>query len=95
MPGLPQPLEPSAPLILPAFGLVEAERVVAHDDLFAVVRDKFPISPGHTLLIARRAVAQFQDLTAGEKARLLEWIDWTQQHLASHLNPAPDSFNFW
>lgn len=93
MPDLPQPPEPSAPFVLPAFGLVEAERVVAHDDLFAVVRDKYPISPGHTLIIARRAIARFQDLTASEKERLLFWVNWAQQHLAASLSPKPDAFN--
>ena len=63
------------------------------DDLFAIVSDKFPISPGHTLIIARRPVARFQELTSAEKARLLVWIDWTQQHMASHLTPTPDAFN--
>jgi diadenosine tetraphosphate (Ap4A) HIT family hydrolase len=38
-------------------------------------------------------VARFQDLTAPEKARLLVWIDWTQQHLQTHLTPPPDAFN--
>jgi diadenosine tetraphosphate (Ap4A) HIT family hydrolase len=84
---------PSARLRLPAFGEVEPARVLAQDDFFAVVADKFPISPGHTLIIARRPVARFQDLTGTEKARLLVWIDWTQQHLALHLTPAPDAFN--
>ena len=32
-------------------------------------------------------------LKRAEKARLLVWIDWTQQHLASGLTPAPDAFN--
>jgi diadenosine tetraphosphate (Ap4A) HIT family hydrolase len=81
------------PLKLPAFGEIEPARLLALDDLFAVVADKFPISPGHTLIIARRPVARFQDLTAAEKARLLVWIDWTQEHLASNLSPAPDAFN--
>ncbi len=72
---------------------MEAARLLALDDLFAVVSDKFPISQGHTLIIARRPVARFQDLTGAEKARLLVWVDWTQQHLASHLSPAPDGFN--
>jgi len=81
-------------LILPAFGQIERERMLAVDDLFAVISDKFPISPGHTLIIARRPVARFQDLTSQEKARLLVWIDWTQEHLASYLSPAPDAFNF-
>jgi len=93
MPDLPQPPDQSAPIVLPAFGLVEAERVLAHDDLFAVVRDKYPISPGHTLIIARRAIARFQDLTALEKERLVFWVERAQQHLSATLAPAPDAFN--
>lgn len=94
MADLLQSPEQCAPLVLPAFGAIEAARVLTHDDLFAVVRDKFPISPGHTLIIARRAVARFQDLTALEKDRLLFWIDWAQKHLSATLVPLPDAFNF-
>ena len=75
------------PLKLPVFGDLDPVRLLAADDLFAIVSDKFPISAGHTLIIARRPVARFQELTNAEKARLLVWIDWTQQHLASHLTP--------
>ena len=82
-----------ANLTLPAFGQIELPRLLAVDDLFAVVSDKFPISPGHTLIIARRPVARFQEPTTAEKARLLVWIGWTQQHLASILSPTPDAFN--
>jgi len=53
----------------------------------------YPVSPGHTLIIARRPVTRFQELTGTEKARLLVWIDWTQEHLAANLSPAPDGFN--
>jgi diadenosine tetraphosphate (Ap4A) HIT family hydrolase len=81
-------------LELPAFGKIEPDRILALDDLFAVVSDKFPIAPGHTLIIALRAVARFQELTSAEKARLFVWLDWTQQHLNSALKPAPDAFNF-
>jgi diadenosine tetraphosphate (Ap4A) HIT family hydrolase len=81
-------------LELPAFGNVEPVRILALDDLFAIVSDTFPISPGHTLIIARRAVARFKELTGAEKARLVVWLDWTQQHLNSTLKPAPDAFNF-
>jgi diadenosine tetraphosphate (Ap4A) HIT family hydrolase len=84
---------PTGTLILPAFGEIEPARLVALDDLVAIVAGKFPISPGHTLIIARRTVGRFQELTTGEKARLLTWIDWTQHHLASTLSPPPDGFN--
>ena len=84
---------PARILTLPIFGEIEAARLLAMDDLFAVVSDRYPVSPGHTLIIARRPVTRFQELTGTEKARLLVWIDWTQEHLASSLSPAPDGFN--
>ena len=43
----PTPPTLNAALKLPVFGEVEPARVLALDDLFAVVSDKFPISPGH------------------------------------------------
>ena len=82
------------PLQLPSFGEMEPARLLAFDELFAVGSDGVPVSPGHTLIIARRPVARFQDLTSPEKARLLVWIDWAREHLSAQLNPAPDAFNF-
>ncbi|MBI4328135.1 MAG: HIT family protein [Chloroflexi bacterium] len=81
------------PLNLPAFGAIETSRVLAVDELFAVVSDKFPVSPGHTLIIARRTVARFQELTLPEKERLFFWIDCTQKRLLKTLVPTPDGFN--
>lgn len=75
------------------FGPIEPERILAQDKLFTVVWDKFPVSPGHTLIIANRSLARFTDLTPEEKARLLHWIDWSIQHLQAILDPVPDGFN--
>jgi diadenosine tetraphosphate (Ap4A) HIT family hydrolase len=80
-------------LVVPEFGEIEPARLLASDDLIVVVSDKFPISPGHTLIIARRPVGRFQELTTAEKAHLLTWIDWAQNHLARTLSPPPDGFN--
>ncbi len=80
-------------LTLPAFGVMESARVLALDDLFAVVSDKFPVSPGHTLIIPRRPAQRFRELTLSEKARLLIWVEWAQQHLEETLSPVPDGFN--
>ncbi len=80
-------------LQLPSFGNIGPDRVLAVDDLFAVISDGFPVSPGHTLIVARRPAARFQDLTPSEKARLLVWIDWARERLTA-LNPSPDAFNF-
>jgi len=83
----------TGPLTPPVFGEIDSARVLASDDLFAVVADKFPIAAGHTLIVARRPVARFQGLTAPEKERLLVWIDLAQEHLNSNLSPRPDAFN--
>lgn len=90
----PQPAAMIQPLELPAFGHIESDRLIAIDDLFAVIRDKFLVSPGHTLIIARRAVTLFTYLTTLEKSGLMGWLDWTQQYLKSQLTPSPDAFNF-
>lgn len=80
-------------LTLPAFGLIEPERVLAVDELFAVISDKYPVSPGHTLIIPCRPVTRFRELTALERTRLLEWVDWVQVRLQQTLTPAPEAFN--
>ena len=83
----------SAALELPAFGVIEPERLLAQDDLFVVVRDKYPVAPGHTLIIPRRAVTRFQNLSVAEKSRLMAWVDWAQRELQASLAPVPDGFN--
>ena len=65
---------------LPAFGVIERERVLAVDELFAVVKDKFPVTPGHTLIIPRRAVLRFAELSAVGK-RFLPWNSQGDVHL--------------
>jgi diadenosine tetraphosphate (Ap4A) HIT family hydrolase len=80
-------------IAIPAFGRTASAEVLAHDQFFVVIRDKYPVSPGHTLIVARRPAARFQQLTQQERARLLYWIDWTQTYLAEMLSPKPDAFN--
>lgn len=79
-------------LVLPAFGVIEPERVLLVEELFAVVADKFPVTPGHTLIIPRRSVLRFAELNAAERVRLLELVEWVQQRLAA-ATPAPEGFN--
>src|SRR5262245_27132351 len=79
-------------LVLPAFGVIERGRVLAVDELFAVVKDKFPVTPGHALIIPKRPVSRFVELSVSERARLLELVDWTQRHLST-ITPAPDGYN--
>jgi len=80
-------------LTLPEFGLIESERVLAVDELFAVVSDKFPVSPGHTLIIPRRPLTRFRELDTAERLRLLGWVVWAQERLERTMTPTPEAFN--
>lgn len=81
------------PVTLPAFGEIEPERVLVVDELFAVVTDKYPISVGHALIIPRRALIHFRELSKQERTRLMELVEWTQEHLSVSLAPKPDAYN--
>jgi diadenosine tetraphosphate (Ap4A) HIT family hydrolase len=87
------PTRPSKPIAVPVFGSVEAKRIVASDKWFIVIRDKYPLTDGHCLIIPRREAVRFQDLKPSEKVRLLHWIGWTQNYLEGILAPPPDGFN--
>jgi diadenosine tetraphosphate (Ap4A) HIT family hydrolase len=84
-------MENHAELALPAFGMIEAERVLVVDELFAVVKDKFPVTQGHTLIIPRRPVLRFTELSLAERMRLLELVVWTQEQLPL-TTPVPEGF---
>lgn len=62
-------------LIMKSFGIIEKDTIIAEDDYFIVVSDKYPISPGHSLIIIKRPKAKFLELTQEEQATLVKWID--------------------
>lgn len=80
-------------IALPAFGEIEIDRVVTQDDLFVVFLDKFPVSPGHTLIVPRRPVLRFDKLIVAETSRLMRLVAWVQEHLEATLQPKPDAYN--
>ncbi len=48
------------------FCSIPAGRIVAEDGVCFAVRDHYPVSLGHTLIIPRRHVASFRDMTSDE-----------------------------
>lgn len=52
------------------FCAADAADVVWSSDLVIAVRDRFPVAPGHTLVIPRRHVATYFDATPWEQAEL-------------------------
>ena len=63
-------------------------RIVIANTLAMTIRDGFPISPGHTLIIPKRHVATFFDATSEERLSLLELMDKAKRELDAELHPA-------
>lgn len=61
------------------------------DNVTLVIRDAFPVSPGHTLIIPRRHVGSFFQLTAPERESMFELLTQAKVELDETLQP--DGFN--
>ncbi|WP_437626878.1 HIT family protein [Sorangium sp. So ce1151] len=64
---------------------------VASNSLAFALRDRFPVSPGHTLVIPRRLVSTWFDATAEERAAIFEFVDAVKRQLDQELRP--DGYN--
>jgi diadenosine tetraphosphate (Ap4A) HIT family hydrolase len=56
-----------------------APRVIGHNDHAFWIRDAFPVSPGHSLVIPKRHVASFFEITVEEREALLQLLDQAKQ----------------
>jgi diadenosine tetraphosphate (Ap4A) HIT family hydrolase len=68
-----------------------SDRVLHGDANTMVVRDGFPVSVGHTLLITRRHVGSFFDLTDVERQSLMAMLNWARNEIQREYQP--DGFN--
>ncbi|MBI4817499.1 MAG: HIT domain-containing protein [Deltaproteobacteria bacterium] len=73
------------------FALVAQVDWVAHNAHAFAIRDRYPVSPGHTLIVARRVVATWFDATREEQVAMLELIDVVKRALDAELKP--DGYN--
>ena len=74
----------------PFCALPEA-RVLISDSFGVVIRDAYPVSPGHTLIIPRRHVGSFFELTADERGSLLGLLEAAKREL--DVMRRPDGYN--
>ena len=70
---------------------VGPERIVLSDPLCVVIRDAFPIAPGHTLIVPRRHIASFFLATEQEQQSLLALLRDAKVGLEPEF--APDAWN--
>ena len=74
------------------FCKAESERVIiASTSLSVAFYDGFPVSPGHALIIPRRHVASFFELTQEEQQDLLSLADRVKRIVEERYHP--DGYN--
>jgi diadenosine tetraphosphate (Ap4A) HIT family hydrolase len=63
-------------------------RIIAANVLAMAIRDGYPVSPGHTLIIPKRHVATFFETTTEERLAMFELMDKAKLALDAELHPA-------
>jgi diadenosine tetraphosphate (Ap4A) HIT family hydrolase len=70
------------------FCCLPESRVLFRNEAAIVVRDAFPVTPGHTLVIPLRHVASFFDTSAKERAAMFDLLNAAKQQLQTAFAPA-------
>ena len=73
------------------FCALPAERILILADEALVIRDAFPVSPGHTLVIPPRHIGSFFELSDAERTCMVELLAQAKAEL--DLSFQPDGFN--
>ena len=63
-------------------------KVLIQNDLALVVPDGFPVSQGHALIIPKRHMASFFDLTRAERTAVFDLVTQAKTQLQNEFNPA-------
>jgi diadenosine tetraphosphate (Ap4A) HIT family hydrolase len=67
---------------------LDPSRIVDAGELYIVIRDRFPVSEGHTLIIPRRHVDSFFGVTTDEHVALVDALSAAKEQLDRELQPA-------
>ena len=70
---------------------IAAGKIIASNEYCIAFHDGFPVSPGHTLIIPRRHVADFFDMTEAEVSAMNTLLREVKKRLDSELHP--DGYN--
>lgn len=83
MPSAGATLSPPCP-----FCHLPAERVIHQSEFAIVIRDGFPVSPGHSLIVPRRHVTSFFDVTDAERTDMFSLLSDVRRSLDQRLRPS-------
>jgi diadenosine tetraphosphate (Ap4A) HIT family hydrolase len=76
-------LDPSCP-----FCSLPRDRIVLEGEAALAFRDSFPVSLGHTLIVPKRHVSSFFEVTSAERADLMSVLTEARNDLDSQFHPA-------
>ena len=69
------------------FCTLPLERIVAANEYGWIVRDAYPVSAGHTLIIPKRHIGSFFELVGGERQQLLALLDQARTEVETVYKP--------
>jgi diadenosine tetraphosphate (Ap4A) HIT family hydrolase len=64
---------------------------ICENELCYAIRDGYPVSPGHTLIITKKHVGSFIELSRDERIALMDLLEEVRMNLAAKFSP--DGFN--
>jgi diadenosine tetraphosphate (Ap4A) HIT family hydrolase len=73
------------------FCTIPPERIIDSNDLALVIRDGYPVSPGHTLVISKRHIGTWFEITQAEQQALLDLLAKAKAVLETEFKP--DGYN--
>ena len=73
------------------FCTLPPERIIDSNDLALVIRDGYPVSPGHTLVIPKRHIGSWFEITQAEQQALLDLLTKAKAILETEYKP--DGYN--
>jgi len=71
---------------------LEASRIEDENTLFLVIKDLYPVTEGHTLIIPKRHVPSFFELTDEEQTSFFEMLQ-AQKHKLASMDETITGFN--
>lgn len=66
----------------------ETNRIIKRNDQAILIRDGYPVSEGHSLIIPNRHIASFFEATDSEREAILTLIDEAKAELDKEYDPA-------
>jgi diadenosine tetraphosphate (Ap4A) HIT family hydrolase len=73
------------------FCTLPPERIIQQNEHTVLILDAYPVSQGHSLIIPKKHVASWFDITATERDSMISLLDLAKEKITSASSP--DGFN--